>query len=193
MAPVRPRFTLLVVASADGFIARRPGHSPAAWASPEEQALFLATVDAADWAVMGRGTHQAAFRPHRRRIVFSGAVAEPEWRMPTHLWLDPAPLSPAGLAPLVAPVHGLRAGLILGGARVHDWFHAHRCIDAVALTVEPLRFGEGLSVFGDQVARDPLAAFVEKGYTPTGARALNAGGTRLVMLVPGPALKEQDA
>jgi len=36
-----PRFTLLVVCSADGFIARRPGEAPSAWASPEEQAVFL--------------------------------------------------------------------------------------------------------------------------------------------------------
>ena len=33
-----PRFTLLVAASADGFIARAPGHAPSEWCSPEEQA-----------------------------------------------------------------------------------------------------------------------------------------------------------
>ena len=32
-------------------------------------ALFLAAVDAADWGVMGRTTHEAAFKPQRRRVV----------------------------------------------------------------------------------------------------------------------------
>jgi dihydrofolate reductase len=66
-----PRFTLLVAATADGFIAREPGHPPADWCSPEEQAVFLAAVDAADWGIMGRTTHEAAYKPFRRRIVTS--------------------------------------------------------------------------------------------------------------------------
>lgn len=181
----RPRFTLLVCASEDGFIARAPGHAPADWASPEEQALFLAAVEAADWSVMGRGTHEAAFKPQRRRIVLSASAPRPEWRAPSHLWLDPAGLAPDAVAPMVAPVRPLREGLILGGARVHDWFAAHDRIDAVALTVEPVRFGDGLPVFSDQRARDPVAAFAEKGWTAAAARTLNAAGTRLVTLAKG--------
>lgn len=193
MPQPRARFRLLVVASADGFIARAPGHSPAEWASPEEQALFLSAVDAADWAVMGRGTHEAAFRPDRRRIVFSGGAPGPEWRAPTHLWLDPARVAPDGLGDLVSAVRPLREGLILGGTRVHDWFHARGRIDEVSLTVEPARFGCGLPVFGDQTARDPVAAFAEKGYAPLTVRILNAGGARLITLAPPPAFKERDA
>lgn len=177
-----PRFTLLVVCSADGFIARRPGEAPSAWASAEEQAVFLAAVDAADWAVMGRGTHQAAPRPDRRRIVFSRSAPAPEWRAPTQLWLDPAAATPAGLAALVAGRHPLRAGLILGGTAVHDWFHARDAIDAVTLTVEPLRFGSGLPVFGDQRAPDAEGAFAEKGWRVAAESRLNAAGTRLLTL-----------
>ncbi len=179
-----PTFTLLVVAAADGFIARSSGHSPEGWASAEEQALFLRAVGAADWSVMGRGTHEAAFRPQRRRIVFSRSAPAPEWRTPTHLWLDPARLTPDALAALVARRRPLRHGLILGGGAIHDWFHAHRRIDAVSLTVEPVRFGAGLTLFSDQRARDPVAAFTEKGYNVVGARTLNAAGTRLVTLIP---------
>ena len=35
-----PSFTLTVVVSEDGFIARHVGEAPHLWASPEEQALF---------------------------------------------------------------------------------------------------------------------------------------------------------
>lgn len=181
----RPRYALHVVATLDGLIARHPGHSPADWASPEEQAAFLAAVETADWGILGRGTHEAAFKPARRRIVFSQSAPEPIWRTETHLWLDPARLSPDDLPGLVADRHPLRAGLILGGAQVHDWFHAHGRIDAVELTVEPVRFGSGLPIFSDQRARDPLGAFAEKGYAPRAERRLNAQGARLVSLGPG--------
>jgi Dihydrofolate reductase len=180
----RPRFTLLVVASEDGFIARAPGHAPADWASAEEQALFLDAVDRADWGIMGRTTHEAAFKPHRRRIVLSSAAPKPEWRTERHLWLDPDGASPDALAALAAPTHPLREGLILGGTRVHDWFADHGRIDAAELTIEPVRFGDGLTIFSDQGAADPVAAFAARGLAPVAERALNAGGTRLVTLRP---------
>jgi dihydrofolate reductase len=178
----RPRFTLLVVASADGFIARTPGESPATWASAEEQALFLDRVARADWSVMGRATHEAADRPDRRRVVFSSRGGG--WVRPTQLWLDPAGLTPDDLAARVEAVRPMRDALILGGTRVHDWFLAHGRIDAVDLTVEPVTFGTGLPIFSGQDRRDPVAAFAAHGFRVARERALNATGTRLIRLDP---------
>jgi dihydrofolate reductase len=177
----RPHFTLAVVASTDGYIARHSGHGPWEWASAEEQAIFLAEVAAADWAIMGRGTHEAAPRPDRRRIIFSASAPDPEWRQPTHLWLDPAPHTPDGLAALVAPVHPLRRGLILGATRVHDWFHAAGRIDRVLLTIEPVTFGTGIPVFtGMEGPAD--STFARLGYRTLSERPLNATGTRFLDL-----------
>jgi dihydrofolate reductase len=171
-----PVFTLAVVTSADGFIARTPDEPPQAWASPEEQALFFADVEAADWAVMGRRTHAAADRPDRRRVVFSASGGAGEWRRPTQLWIDPAGLGPGDLPARVEAVHPLRRGLILGGTRVHDWFLAHGAIDRIHLTVEPVRFGAGLPLFSEAAgpAAEVLAA---EGFVRRAARPLNAGGT----------------
>jgi dihydrofolate reductase len=180
---MRPVFTLLVVATADGFIARHPAHSPADWASPEEQSLFLAEVEAADWGIMGRRTHEAADKPHRRRIVFSTSAPQPVWRRPTQLWLDPAGRSCDDLAVLVAPVRPLRRVVILGGTSVHGWFHDAGRIDRVLLTVEPLTFGAGLTLFPGRSgpAEEVLARL---GYRSVGECALNGRGTRLVTFVP---------
>lgn len=186
------RFTLHVVASRDGFIAERPGQSPATWASPEEQAEFLASVEAADWCVMGRLTDEAAPRPERRRVVFSRSAPRPDWRGPTRLWLDPAALDPEEIAALVEPVRPMREALILGGTAVHDWFHARGRIDAVALVVEPVRFGGGLPIFGDQRARDALGAFEEKGWRALGSERLNSGGTRRVRLAPPEPVQKEE-
>lgn len=175
--PSRPDFTLTVVTSADGLIGRTPEEPPHIWASLEEQAVFLAEVDAADWAVMGRVTHTASDRPDRRRIVFSAAGGAGDWRRPTQVWIDPAGLEAQDLVPLVASVHPLRRGLILGGTRVHDWFLDRDAIDRVHLTVEPVSFGQGMPLFSAH--RGPAGEVLSRlGFRLGTTRRLNAGGTR---------------
>ena len=168
-------YTLTVAATLDGYIARTHDHAPSDWVSSEEQDLFFADVEAADWSVMGRHTHEAADRPDRRRIVFSSGGDG--WRRPTQLWLDPAGLTPADLPGLVEAVHPLRRGLILGGTLVHDWFLAHKAIDHVHLTVEPVRFGAGLPIFTGQGGVDPEKMFERLGFVRGERRVLNRAGT----------------
>lgn len=172
-------FTLTVATSVDGFIARATDDAPQSWASPEEQTLFFRDVDAADWAIMGRNTHQAADKPHRRRIIFSSQISG--WRRPNQLWLDPSTIEPADLERKVAEVHPLRLGLILGGTRVHDWFLAHRRIDRVHLTIEPVTFGNGLKVFSDAQGTDPVEIFASRGFRRISEKRLNAAGTRYLV------------
>lgn len=180
---MRPRFTLVVVTSRDGYIGRTPEDSPHRWASPEEQRLFLSEVAAADWAVMGRRTHEAADRPDRRRIVFSSSAGRGEWRRPGQLWIDPAGLPPGDIPALVAGVHPAAAVLILGGTRVHDWFLAHGAIDEIHLTVEPLTFGTGLPLFTDH-SGDPRRLLPDLGFTSTGETPLNPEGTTYSVWTP---------
>ncbi|MBD3677124.1 MAG: dihydrofolate reductase family protein [Rhodobacteraceae bacterium] len=172
----RPRFTLTVVTTADGYIARHKEDAPQLWASAEEQEIFFRDVEAADWSVMGRHTHEAADRPDRRRIVFSSQGGG--WKRPTQLWLDPAGLTPTDLAQQVAHIHPLENGLILGGTAVHDWFLDHDAIDEIHLTIEPLTFGSGLPVLTGQGGRDPRETFSEAGFTLTEDLPLNTTGTR---------------
>ena len=176
------RFTLTVATSADGFIARAPGDPPQAWASAEEQDLFFRDVEAADWAIMGRHTHEAADKPYRRRIVFSRKAEG--WQRPTQLWLDPETLEPGDLAARVSDVRILRDGLILGGTRVHDWFLRHAAIDRVNLTIEPVTFGSGLPVFTGQGKEPPVDIFRSRGFRVTSDDILNQAGTRYVVLMP---------
>lgn len=165
--------------SADGFISRSTDEPPQAWASAEEQALFFRDVEAADWAIMGRHTHEAADKPDRRRIVFSTTRAG--WQRPNQLWVDPHTLVPADLPLLVSETAPLRNGLILGGTRVHDWFAEHNAIDRVHLTIEPVRFGAGLPMFSWQADMGPEAALAALGLHERSSEVLNAGGTRYMV------------
>lgn len=142
---LKPYFCLTVVTSRDGFIARTPTDTPQNWASKEEQRLFFQDVEAADWAIMGRNTHEAADKPERRRIVFSRTRSG--WQRPTQLWLDPTKMAVDALADAVLEVRPLQTGLILGGTAVHDWFLNRGAIDRIHLTIEPIEFGAGLSLF----------------------------------------------
>ncbi len=175
-----PVFKLVVVSTEDGFIAREPGHTPYDWASAEEQDIFFREVDTADWGIMGRGTHEAADKPHRRRIVFSGQVTAPEWRRDTQVWIDPGNISAHDLPKLVGGHHSFQTGLILGGTRVHDWFHGQGAIDEILLTVEPIRFGQGLPIFTNQPVGCPETVLQQAGYVLRDAQTLNATGTRLL-------------
>ena len=176
------QFTLTVATSADAFISRSTEEPPQAWASDEEQELFFRDVEAADWAIMGRNTHLAADKPYRRRIILSSTQGG--WVRPNQLWLDPKSMKPADLPDLVGGVHPLTNGLILGGTRVHDWFLTHNAIHCVHLTVEPVAFGDGLSVFTGQQDRDPVTVFTRRGFRLDTEATLNAGGTRYYELVP---------
>lgn len=176
------RFTLTVATSLDGFIARAFDDAPQNWASAEEQSLFFRDVEAADWAVMGRNTHLAADKPHRRRIIFSTTIDG--WKRPTQLWFDPIGHGPADLETFVQDVHPLNEGLILGGTRVHDWFLRHGAIDQINLTIEPIKFGGGLPVFSDQATTDPVDIFETQGFEVVRESVLNDIGTRYLELVP---------
>ena len=175
-----PVFTLTVATSADAFIARATDDAPQTWASAEEQDLFFQDVEGADWAIMGRNTHLAADKPHRRRIVFSTSVNG--WQRPTQLWLNPAEIAPDDLSEQVKGVHSLENGLILGGTRVHDWFLEHDAIHRVNLTIEPVVFHQGLPIFSDQSSRDPIAVFLERGFHIVSDALLNTGGTRYIQM-----------
>ena len=174
------KYTLTVATSEDGFIGRSHAEPPWTWASKEEQDVFFAEVDAADWSIMGRITHETADRPDRRRIVFSSGAGG--WKRDAQLWVDPAKHTPYDLPSLVNDVRPMGRGLILGGTRVHDWFLAHNAIDEVHLTVEPVRFTQGLPVFTGQEDADVLAIFAARGFQPKEQRLLNKSGTRYLVM-----------
>lgn len=168
-------FVLLAVVSSDGFIARHQGDPPWAWASQEEQARFRATMAKVTWSVLGRVTDETAPRPERKRIVFTSGVKGVAWLTENHLGFNPAGAT-FDEALATAKVDGLVA--VLGGTRVHDYLLEIGRIDEIRLSIEPIRFSEGLPMFTG-VAWLGLAGHLERhGMTQAASdEVLNAAGT----------------
>lgn len=179
MADRRTSFTLIAVTSRDGFIAGPSNDPPGLWASPEEQVRFAETVSALDWAFIGRLTHQLAWRPDRRRVVFSRSFRTAVWRHPKRLWVDPGEVPLQAILTTIAAVHPPEHCGILGGLGVHDWFAERGLIDAADITIEPLTFERGLPLLSRGFVGDPLANMAELGLVETAAIDLNDRGTRL--------------
>ncbi len=170
---------LVAVLSQDGFIAGLDRRPPIEWASGEDQARFGVRVAQTDWSFMGRVTHELAFKPERRRVVFSRRFQDPTWVEHWHLWLDPATVTWSQMCEQIESRHPLQEGLILGGTAVHDWFWQRRLIDRLELTVEPRTLGLGLPLLTG--ISDPLAEIAARGYRLMDSRILNPQGTRLLM------------
>jgi dihydrofolate reductase len=178
---------MTVVASMDGFIARHSGEKCDFWGSSGNRALFHGDLEAADWTIIGRQTHEANPRPERRRVVFTSSDSV-SCNRPTQVCVDPSGLEPADLARIVEPVRPMRRALIVGGTRVYDWFRSHDAIDRVHLTIEPVCFNSGLAIFSDLPSGGPLRTFAKAGYEPVYDRPINEKGTRFLILEPdGPA------
>jgi dihydrofolate reductase len=179
MAGARSLFTLVAVTSRDGFITGPGGEPPASWASPEEQLLFAETVSALDWSFIGRVTHTFAWRPSRRRVVFSRSCPTPLWRHPVRLWVDPERVSLGAILATLQPVQPPDHCGILGGVGVHDWFARQGLIDVAEITVEPMTFTAGLPLLSAAEGQDPVATLAAIGLRLTDTLKLNAAGTRL--------------
>lgn len=174
-------FTLTAVISADGYIGRRAGEHPGTWASAEEQARFLAEMPGYEWAFMGRTTHETAFRQDRRRVVFSRSAAGLDWREDSHLWVDPNRIAMAEILAALTPIQPPRRCIVLGGTTVHDWFLERDLIDRIDLTIEPLRFDDGLPLLTGQWD-SAEAVLARHGFVTIDRQRLNPEGTQLLVL-----------
>jgi dihydrofolate reductase len=176
-------FTLIAVTSRDGYITGPRGEPPANWASPEEQLLFGETVDALDWSFVGRVTHTDAWRPGRRRVVFSRSCRTPLWRHPLRLWVDPEHVPLGTILDTLRPVQRPERCGILGGVAVHDWFARRGLIDAAEITVEPLTFAAGLPLLSWGPGGEAVATLEAIGLRLTDTLVLNTLGTRLCRFI----------
>ncbi len=134
---------IIAAISADGFIAR-DAHHPAFWTSREDKKRFVELTKRAGVVVMGSTTYKTLPRPLAERVnivytrskQFEGAETTQE---------DPNAL----IERLSAA--GYKEVAICGGAEIYNLFLKAKAIRKIYLTIEPIIFGKGITLFKDDV------------------------------------------
>jgi dihydrofolate reductase len=146
---------LIAVITLDGCITRHDQPGAQGWASAEDQVHFRSSTAKCDVRIFGSGTYlpdRDAFRRSSRlgvrRVVMTGDPGQFADDAVTGQLEFTSETPSALIARLRSDGHTRCA--VLGGGRVYGSFLAAGLIDEIELTVEPLVFGNGVRLAGDQ-------------------------------------------
>ena len=127
--------------TADGFIAKDEKHS-AFWTSKEDKKRFVELTQRAGVVIMGSTTYATLPRPLKERvnIVYSRSKnfegAETTQKHPIELLKE-------------LENRGFKEVAICGGSQIYTMFIKAGVVDRLFLTIEPLVFGKGITLFNE--------------------------------------------
>lgn len=134
---------IIAAVSADGYIAKDEKHS-AFWTSRADKERFVRLTKEAGVVVMGSTTYATLPRPLKERvnIVYSRTKTfegvETTQKPPRELLKD-------------LEVRGFKSVAICGGSHIYSMFMKAGVVDTVYLTVEPIVFGKGITLFNEEM------------------------------------------
>jgi dihydrofolate reductase len=135
---------IIAATSADGFIAKDSQHSPMYWSSKADKKRFVELTKRAGVVVMGSSTYKTIGQPLKERvnIVYSKNQSFDGVEMTQDSPLD-----------LIRKLEerGFKEVAICGGTHVYTMFMKANIVDTVYLTVEPVLFGKGMTIFNEDL------------------------------------------
>jgi len=133
---------IIAAVSADGFIAKDDKHSPMYWSSKADKERFIELTKKAGVVVMGSSTYKTIGQPLKERlnIVYSKNQNFPDVEMTQK---HPSEL----IAELES--RDFKEVAICGGSHIYTMFMKAGLVDTVYLTIEPVIFGKGISIFNE--------------------------------------------
>jgi dihydrofolate reductase len=141
------RVLLLAAITVDGKIAQASDELND-WSSREDKRLFVRATREAGVVVMGRRTFATLPRPLPGRLNVVMTRTPPEYAAESQESVEYTSESPARILEQLA-ARGFSTVVVSGGAQVYRAFLTAGLVDEVWLTVEPLAFGAGVSLFGN--------------------------------------------
>lgn len=166
----QPRYIALAAATIDGKIAKNPQHF-SNWTSPEDKIFLRRELDRSDLIIVGRNTYETARKPLSRRncIVLTTQVKKVSVEKPNLVLLNP---KTANLKTFIKNL-GYQTVAVLGGARTYSYCAGRGMLDELYLTIEPISFGGGISLFADIKPK-------QKKWQLVSTKKLNQRGTLLL-------------
>ncbi len=131
---------IIAAMTADGFIAKDGTHSSFGWNSKEDKKRFVELTKRAGVVIMGSHTHATlpGLLKDRVNVVYSRSKK-----------IEGAEVTQKNPAELLQELEsrGFKKVAICGGSQIYDMFMRAGVVDRVFLTIEPLFFGTGISLF----------------------------------------------
>ena len=142
---------IIAALTVDGFIAKDSAHSPLTWRSEGDRKFFIERTKEAGLVVMGLNTAKASKKPlpGRRNIIYADSKDQlfhwkeyEGWEITQD---DPSDLL------FRLEKEGHKEVAICGGATIYTMFMEQGVVDKLYLTIEPLVFGAGMSLFNKEL------------------------------------------
>lgn len=144
---------LLMVSSINGKITKGDAPDVYKWSSAEDSELFSKAVEKHNVIVMGRKTYEAGkprriLKPGKLRVVLTRnpRAFEPEVR---EGMLEFTNESPRDVVKRFEKL-GYKEMLLVGGSEVNAMFLRDKLVDEIHLTIEPVLFGKGKNLIGEE-------------------------------------------
>lgn len=136
---------LIAALSADGFIAKTRDHA-ATWTSKEDKEFFKKKTKEAGVIVMGKTTYETIGKPLKDRL---NVIYAPEGTS-----YEGVRVTQADPRELIEDLHkrGFEDIAVCGGSMIYTMFAKAGLLDKLYLTVEPVVFGSGLSLFTEPLS-----------------------------------------
>jgi dihydrofolate reductase len=138
---------LMMVMTADGFIAKDSNQNSTDWSSSEDKDIFIERTKQAGVIIMGLATYKTIGKPLPNRLnMIMTLNPEVETSIPDKLEFikgEPHEI----LSKLEA--RGFSEVILGGGTTINTLFLKAGLVDEIQVTVEPLLFGGGLTLFKD--------------------------------------------
>lgn len=143
----RPTYTALAAVSIDGKIAAHAKQFTS-WTSKEDKDFLHKHLDRSDVVVVGRNTYETAKKPLsiRNLIVITRQVKKSTRK---NLRLTFFNLETENLDKFIRKA-GYKRVAVLGGQKIYTYFLEKNLLNEIYLTIEPVIFGKGLSMFGSE-------------------------------------------
>lgn len=159
---------IIAALTADGFIAQNADHSPMNWTSKDDKRRFVELTKKAGVVVMGSKTFSTFPKPLKERlnIVYT---RDPMKAEETYEKADNLQFTNVEPAELVKDLEskGYSSVAICGGSEIYTKFMKSGLVNKIYLTIEPVIFGAGVSLFKEPMETNIELLSTEKTETGT--------------------------
>lgn len=167
-------FYAVAVITVDGKIARDSSHM-ADWSSKEDKDFLYEKMSESDVIILGNNTYKIAkdklTERKRNCIVFTNSIDKTKKENELLLYVNPNNVDILNLM----NEHSYKNICVLGGSKTYSYFLEKDLLDELFITIEPVIFGKGISLFGEDVH--------EKKFELVSVKKLNDKGTILLSYI----------